>query len=71
MKNHLKSGISLLIVGGIAGFLWHRLGASFTFYAGAGVCVAALSVLCLPRAFATLLAWASRSAWFSKKTALS
>ena len=49
---NLMSGIALLIASGVAGFLWDRLGASFTFYAGAGFSVAALMVLCLPLAFA-------------------
>ena len=49
---NLMSGIALLIASGVAGFLWDRLGASFTFYAGAGFSVLALLLLCLPLVFA-------------------
>ena len=41
------SGIALLTASGVAGFLWDRPGASFTFYDGAGFNVVALVVLCL------------------------
>lgn len=39
---NLMSGIAMLIASGIAGLLWDKLGASFTFYAGAVFCIIAL-----------------------------
>ena len=42
---NLMSGIAMLVASGIAGLLWDRLGASFTFYAGAAFCVVALAGL--------------------------
>jgi len=39
---NLMSGIAMLLASVIAGLLWDGLGASFTFYAGAGFCVIAL-----------------------------
>jgi MFS family permease len=42
---NLVSGVALLIASTIAGLLWDKLGASFTFYAGAGFCVIALLAL--------------------------
>ncbi|MNG05845.1 multidrug resistance protein D [compost metagenome] len=39
---NLVSGIAMLLASVVAGFLWDRLGASVTFYAGAGFCVIAL-----------------------------
>ncbi len=39
---NLVSGISLLVGSVLAGLLWDRLGASFTFYAGAAFCLVAL-----------------------------
>ena len=39
---NLVSGVAMLLASVIAGFLWDRLGASVTFYAGAGFCVVAL-----------------------------
>ena len=39
---NLMSGLAMLIASCVAGFLWDRLGASFTFYAGAAFCVIAL-----------------------------
>jgi MFS family permease len=42
---NLMSGIAMLLASGVAGLLWDQLGASFTFYAGAVFCVAALAVL--------------------------
>ena len=42
---NLVSGIALLIASVVAGLLWDQLGASFTFYAGAGFCVIALMAL--------------------------
>jgi MFS family permease len=40
---NLMSGLALLIASALAGWLWDRLGAEFTFYCGAGLCV--LSIL--------------------------
>jgi len=42
---NLVSGLSMLVASVLAGWLWDRLGAAFTFYAGAAFCVAALGVL--------------------------
>lgn len=42
---NLVSGITMLLASVLAGLLWDRLGASFTFFAGAGFCVAALAGL--------------------------
>ena len=39
---NLVSGMAMLIASVVAGLLWDRLGASSTFYAGAGFCVIAL-----------------------------
>lgn len=39
---NLVSGLSMLVASVLAGFLWDRWGASFTFYAGAIFCVIAL-----------------------------
>ncbi len=39
---NLLSGIAMLIASVVAGLLWDRLGASFTFYAGAAFCAIAL-----------------------------
>jgi MFS family permease len=33
---HLVSGVAMLVASAVAGLLWDRLGASATFYAGAG-----------------------------------
>ncbi len=38
---NLMSGLAMLIASVLAGLLWDKLGASFTFYAGAGFCVIA------------------------------
>ena len=46
---NLLSGIAMLLASVIAGLLWDRLGASFTFYAGAGFCLLALLGLALVR----------------------
>ncbi len=35
----------MLLASAIAGLLWDQLGASFTFYAGAGFCAIALAAL--------------------------
>jgi MFS family permease len=42
---NLMSGLAMLAASGIAGLLWDRLGASFTFYAGVAFCVVALAAL--------------------------
>ena len=42
---NLVSGVAMLIASIVAGLLWDRLGASFTFYAGAVFCVIALTGL--------------------------
>ena len=42
---NLVGGVALLIASVLAGLLWDRLGASFTFAAGAGFCVLALLML--------------------------
>ncbi|MDF3831443.1 MFS transporter [Cupriavidus basilensis] len=42
---NLVSGIAMLVASVVAGLLWDRLGASFTFYAGAGFSVVALAGL--------------------------
>lgn len=39
---NLVSGIAMLFASIVAGFLWDRLGASVTFYAGASFCGIAL-----------------------------
>jgi MFS family permease len=40
---NLVSGIAMLVASGVAGLLWDRLGASFTFYAGAAFCIVAFA----------------------------
>ena len=42
---NLASGVAMLAASVLAGLLWDRLGAAYTFYAGAAFCVAALGVL--------------------------
>jgi MFS family permease len=42
---NLVSGIAMLLASVMAGLLWDRLGAPVTFYAAAGLCVAALGAL--------------------------
>jgi MFS family permease len=39
---NLMSGLAMLLASVVAGLLWDRFGASFTFYAGAAFCVATL-----------------------------
>lgn len=39
---NLMSGLAMLLASVLAGLIWDRLGASFTFYAGAGFCAVAL-----------------------------
>lgn len=46
---NLMSGLAMLVASMLAGWLWERLGASFTFYAGMVFCaVAALALVCKP-----------------------
>lgn len=42
---NLMSGLAMLLASALAGLLWDQLGASFTFYAGAGFCIIALVAL--------------------------
>jgi len=42
---NLVSGLAMLLASVLAGLLWDRLGASFTFYAGAIFCIVALAGL--------------------------
>ena len=42
---NLVSGVALLIASGLAGLIWDRLGASFTFVAGSVFCVVALLMI--------------------------
>jgi MFS family permease len=44
---NLAGGVAMLIASVLAGFLWDQLGASFTFYAGAVLCMVALTGLIL------------------------
>jgi MFS family permease len=46
---NLVSGIAMLIASVLAGLLWDKLGASATFYAGAGFSVLALALLMIRR----------------------
>jgi len=47
---NLVGGLAMLIASTLAGLLWDRLGASFTFIAGAGFCLLALiSLVAAPR----------------------
>ncbi|ODT46699.1 MAG: MFS transporter [Nitrospira sp. SCN 59-13] len=46
---NLASGLAMLIASVVAGFLWDRLGAAFTFYAGAlFACIAVLGIVVSP-----------------------
>jgi len=48
---NLMSGLTMLVASVLAGLLWDRLGASFTFYAGAAFCViAAIGLMRRPAA---------------------
>ncbi len=42
---NLMSGLAMLVASVLAGLLWDRLGAAYTFYAGAGFCVLAAAGL--------------------------
>ncbi|MCS6293481.1 MAG: MFS transporter [Nitrospira sp.] len=44
---NLAGGVAMLVASVLAGFLWDQLGAAFTFYAGAVLCVVALTGLIL------------------------
>jgi MFS family permease len=44
---NLMSGLAMLVASGLAGFVWDRFGASFTFYTGAGFCLLTLAGLAL------------------------
>jgi MFS family permease len=44
---NLLSGIALLLASAMAGWLWDRYGAAFTFYGGAAMCALALACLAL------------------------
>jgi MFS family permease len=44
---NLVSGLAMLVASVLAGLLWDKLGAAFTFYAGAGFCVVTLAGLLL------------------------
>jgi MFS family permease len=44
---NLMSGLAMLLASAVAGLLWDRLGASFTFLAGIGFSVAALGMVAL------------------------
>ena len=44
---NLVSGVAMLLASVLAGLLWDRLGAAFTFYAGAAFCAMALAGLLL------------------------
>ncbi len=46
---NLGSGLAMLMASVLAGYLWDRLGAAFTFYAGACFCLLAIvGTLCAP-----------------------
>nr|CAI11279.1 putative transmembrane protein [Cupriavidus metallidurans CH34] len=42
---NLASGLALLIASALAGLLWDRLGAAFTFYAGAAFCAVTIALI--------------------------
>jgi MFS family permease len=44
---NLMSGLAMLVASVVAGELWDRFGASATFYAGAGFCIATLIALAI------------------------
>jgi len=45
--SHGKHESAMLAASGVAGLLWDRLGASYTFYAGAAFCAVAIAGLAL------------------------
>jgi len=44
---NLVSGVAMLLASVVAGLLWDAYGASWTFIAGAGFCLASLAVIAL------------------------
>jgi len=46
---NLVSGVAMLLASVLAGLLWDRLGASWTFWAGAVFCLLTIAALCLYR----------------------
>lgn len=46
---NFASGLALLVASSLAGYLWDRLGAAFTFYAGAVFCAATIELILLAR----------------------
>ena len=42
---NLMSGLAMLVASGLAGFVWDRLGAAYTFYTGVAFCLLALAGL--------------------------
>jgi len=46
---NLVSGVAMLVASVLAGYVWERWGAEFTFYAGAGFCAAAFALLASKR----------------------
>jgi len=46
---NLVSGVAMLLASVLAGLLWDRLGASWTFWAGAVFCGLTIAALCLHR----------------------
>ncbi|GFO70054.1 MFS transporter [Geomonas limicola] len=50
---NLVSGIAMLIASAVAGMLWDRFGAPFTFYAGAGFAALTLTALLLKKSLGT------------------
>jgi MFS family permease len=45
--SNLLSGIAMLLASALAGFLWDRYGPAYTFYAGAGFCALAITVIAI------------------------
>ena len=55
---NLVSGLAMLLASMLAGLLWDRLGAEFTFYAGAVICmIAAFALVCRP----VMTGWSRRT----------
>ncbi len=50
---YLMSGIAMLIASVVAGLLWDKFGADFTFYAGAILCIIALACIAYRQTFRT------------------
>lgn len=51
---NLVSGVAMLVASVLAGVLWDALGSAYTFYAGAGFCVLAITALAWRRAVSTV-----------------